>query len=271
MFGVRWRQQQIKLGNRLCSQRPAPSCDASLGHTLMTAWALELDISKSDPVWGNSFGPFHWGEGRDWLQFRSAEWVPLRGVLEIRMGVSVDSNLWMPGADRGTEMDSARPGIFVLTRHWGINISRRHPYARGPRHLLGTVGLDSQFEMTKFASKCTTSTWIEPFASCLKDMSWIHSCILFMVYSEMFFCISGASTDLALTWEDLNFFSWALQPSPVVSTENHWRFRDAKSASSENPFSIAQACLFDICITCIIWKFVSLYRCITLKLKSTIR
>lgn len=91
---------------------------------------------------------------------------------------------------------------------------------------------------------------------------------------RFFFCISGASTDLALTWEDLNFFSWALQPSPVVSTENHWRFRDAKSASSENPFSIAQACLaclFDICITCIIWKFVSLYRCITLKLKSTIR
>ena len=29
--------------------------------------------------------------------------------------------------------------------------------------------------------------WIEPFASCLKAMFWIHRCILFMVYSQMFF------------------------------------------------------------------------------------
>ena len=105
----------------------------------------------------------------------------------------------MPGADRGTEMDSARPGIFFLTRHWGINISTRHPYARGPRHLLGTVGLDSQLEMTKILlPNVRFSTWIEPFASCLKDMLWIHRCILFMVYSEMFFlhfrCIDWLGT-----------------------------------------------------------------------------
>ena len=67
----------------------------------------------------------------------------------------------------------------------------------------------------KFASICTTSTGQELLALCLKGMSWIHGCILFMVYSQMA-CISGASTDLALTCRP-EFFSRALQPSPSVS------------------------------------------------------
>ena len=82
----------------------------------------------------------------------------------------------------------------------------------GPRHLLGTVGLDSQFEMICFMYDFHLK---ELLALCLKGMSWIHGCILFMVYSQMA-CISGASTDLALTCRP-EFFSRALQPSPSVS------------------------------------------------------